>query len=131
MKEYRGKVRLVVKHYPYKYRDFSRMASEAALAAGDQGKFWEMHHLLLRKSPELDRSSLLRYAREIGLDMKEFTESLDGMKHSKIIGQDEKLAVSMDLYSTPTLFFNGRMVIGDRPYEDLRKIMEEEIAAAK
>jgi len=131
MKDYRGKIRLVVKHYPYRYRDFSRMASEATLAAGDQGKFWEMHHLLLRKSPELDRSSLLRYAREIGLDMKTFTESLDGMKHSKIIEQDEKLAVSMDLYSTPTLFFNGRKIIGERSYEYFQKIIEEELAAAK
>jgi protein-disulfide isomerase len=131
MKAYKGKIRLVIKHYPYRYRDFSRMAAEATLAAGDQGKFWEMHHLLLRKSPELDRSSLLRHAKETGLDMEKFTESLDGMKHSNIIERDEQLAVSLDLYSTPTIFINGRKVIGDRPYETLRKIVEEELAGAK
>ena len=130
MKKYPGKIRLVIKHYPYPYRDFSHIAAEAALAAGDQGKFAEMHHLLLKKSPELDRNSLLRYAKEIGLDMKRFTESLDGMKHSKIIERDKQLAVSLDLYSTPTLFFNGRKVIGDRPYEYLKKIVDEELARA-
>ncbi len=107
------------------------MASEAALAAGDQGKFWEMHRLLLRKSPDLDRDNLLRCAKEIGLDMKRFTESLDGSKHGNIIERDEKLALSLDLYSTPTFFFNGRRVVGDRSYEYLKKIVEEEIAAAK
>lgn len=131
MKNYPGKIRLVVKHYPYRYRDFSHIASEAALAAGDQGKFWEMHHLLLWKSPELDRNSLLRYAKEIGLDMRRFTESVDGRKHAKTIERDEQLAASLDLYSTPTFFINGRKVVGDRPYEYLRKIVDEELAAAK
>jgi len=107
------------------------MASEAALAAGDQGKFWEMHHLLLKKSPDLDRGSLLRYAKEIGLDMKKFTESVDGNRHGKTIEKDQELAVSLDLYSTPTFFINGRKVVGDRPYEYLKKIVEEELAAAK
>lgn len=131
MNNHPGKIRLVVKHYPYRYRDFSHMASEAALAAGEQGKFWEMHHLLLRKSPELDRNSLLRYAKEIGLDIGKFTESVDGRKNRKVIERDEQLAVSLDLYNTPTFFINGRKVVGDRPYEYLRKIVDEEIAAAK
>lgn len=131
MKNHPGKIRLVVKHYPYGYRDFSRMAAEAALAAGDQGKFWEMHHLLLRRSPDLDRNSLLRCAREIGLDMKRFTESIDGKRHAKTIERDERLALSLDLYNTPTFFINGRKVVGDRPYEYLKKIVDEELAAAR
>ena len=131
MKEYGGKIRLVIKHYPYKYRDYSHIASEAALAAMDQGKFWEMHHLLLRKSPKLDRASLIRYAQELGLDTRKFADSLDGMKHSRIIERDKKLAVDLDLYNTPTLFINGRKVIGNRPYAYLRKIIEEELKSEK
>jgi predicted DsbA family dithiol-disulfide isomerase len=90
-----------------------------------------MHHLLLRKSPDLDRASLMRCAKEIGLDMKRFVGSLDGMKHEEIIEKDRRLAVSLDLFSTPTFFFNGRKVVGDRPYEYLKKIVEEELAAAR
>ncbi|MGW8272293.1 MAG: DsbA family protein [Thermodesulfovibrionales bacterium] len=129
--EFRGKIRLVVKHYPYKYRDYSHIAAEAALAAGEQGKFWEMHHLLLRKSPQLDRESLLAYARELGLDMKKFTQALDTMKHANEIERDKKLAYDLDLYNTPTYFINGRMVVGNRPYEYLKKIVEEELKHAK
>lgn len=131
LKEYEGKVRLVIKHYPYKYRDFSYISAEASLAAMDQGKFWEMHHLLHKKSPQLDKNSLIKYAREIGLDVKKFTESLDTKKHAKIIERDVNLALSMDLYSTPTFFINGRKVIGDVPYEYLKKIIIEELNAKR
>jgi protein-disulfide isomerase len=131
MKEYKGKIRLVIKHYPYKYRDYSHIAAEASMAAADQGKFWEMHHLLLKKSPQLDRASLIKYAQEIGLDMKAFTDSLDNKKHAALIERDKKLAVDMDLYNTPTLFINGRKVVGNRPYDYLKKIIEEELKDAQ
>lgn len=127
MKEYDGRVRLVVKHYPYKYRDFSHISAEASMAALDQGKFCEMHELLLEKSPKLDKASLISYARELGLDMGKFTDSLNNMKHLKIIERDKKLAVDMDLYNTPTFFINGRKVIGNRPYEYFKPIIEEEL----
>lgn len=131
MYTYKGKIRLVIKNYPYKYRDYSHIAAEAALAAMDQGKFCEMHRLLLKKSPQLDRNSIVGYAKEIGLDIKKFTDALDTMKHSKLIERDKKLAVDMDLYNTPTFFINGRKVMGNRSYEYLKKIVDEELMNAK
>ncbi len=130
MDAYKGKVRLVIKNYPYKYRDYSHIAAEASLAAGDQGKYWEMHDMLLKNSPKLDRDSLLKYARDIGLDIKVFKDNLETMKHSALIERDKKLALSLDLYNTPTFFVNGRKVIGDVPYEYLKKIVEEELKNA-
>ena len=131
MEIYKGKVRLVVKNYPYIYRDYSHLAAEASLAARDQGKYWEMHDLLLTRSPKLDRTSLVKYAQELGLDLKKFNESLDGKKHSSEIERDKKLAVDMDLYNTPTFFINGRKVIGERPFDYFKKILDEEITARK
>ena len=121
----------MVKNYPYKYRDYSHIAAEAALSARDQGKFCEMHRLLLEKSPQLDRKSLTLYAKEIGLDEKKFARDLDTMRHSGIIERDKKLAVDMDIYNTPTFFINGRKVIGNRPYEYLKKIVDEELKNVK
>jgi protein-disulfide isomerase len=131
METFKGKIRLVIKNYPYKYRDYSFIAAEAALAARDQGKYWEMHDLLLKKSPKLDRESLIQYAKELGLDMKKFTESLDRKKHKEEIDRDVKLALSLDLYNTPTFFVNGRKIVGDVPYEYLKKVVEEELQNAK
>ena len=122
---------MVIKFYPYKYRDFARISAEAVLAAHDQGKFWEMHSLLLKNSPKLDRASLLEYAKEIGLNMEKFRESLDQKKHERVIDRDLNLALSLDLYNTPTFFINGRRVIGDVPYDYLKKIVSQELNAAK
>jgi len=90
-----------------------------------------MHRLLLKKSPKLDRVDLISYAKEIGLDADKFRESLDKRKNEKIIERDVNLALSLDLYNTPTFFINGRRVIGDVPYEYLKKIVVEELNAAK
>jgi len=127
MDTYKSKVRLVIKNYPYKYRDYSHIAAEASLAAADQGKYWEMHDLLLKNSPKLDRASLISYAKDLGLDVKAFTTSIDGKKHAAEIERDKQLALAMDLYSTPTYYINGRKVVGNRPYEYMKQIIEEEL----
>jgi protein-disulfide isomerase len=131
MDTFKGKVRLVIKNYPYKYRDYSHIAAEASLAALDQGRYWEMHDALLKNSPKLDRDSLIKYAKEIGLNIKTFTDCVDKMRHSALIERDKKLALSLDLYNTPTFFINGRKVVGDVPYDYLKKVVEEELSNAK
>jgi protein-disulfide isomerase len=131
MDTYKGKIRLVIKNYPYQYRDYSHIAAEASLAALDQGKYWEMHDLLLKRSPKLDRESLIGYAKELGLDTKKFATSIDGKKHAQEIERDKKLATDMDLYNTPTIFINGRKVVGERPFEYFKKIIDEELKNEK
>ncbi len=127
MNTYKGKIRLVIKNYPYIYRDYSHAAAEASLDARDQGKYWEMHDILLKRSPKLDRASLIAYAKELGLDEKQFTESLDAKKHAAEIERDKKLAVDMDLFNTPTFFINGRKVVGERPFSYFKKIIDDEL----
>jgi protein-disulfide isomerase len=131
VRDYGKSVKLVIKFYPYKYRDYARISAEAALAASDQGKFQEMHVLLLKRSPQLDRNSLISYAREIGLDIGVFTAALDTHKNASIIERDIKLALDLDLYNTPTFFINGRKVVGNVPFAYLKKIVEEELHAKK
>ncbi|MHB8809131.1 MAG: DsbA family protein [Desulfobulbaceae bacterium] len=128
LESYPGKIRLVIKNYPYKYRDFARIAAEASLAAREQGKYWEMHDILISRSPKLDRASLIAYAGELGLDVQKFTESIDSSRYAKEIDGDIKLAESMDLYNTPTFYINGRQVVGERPFDYFRKILDEELA---
>ena len=131
MDVYKGKVRLVIKNYPYKYRDYARFDAEASFAARDQGKYWEMHDLMIKRSPKLDRASLIAYANELGLDVPKFTASIDGQKYKAEIDRDLKLAESLDLYNTPTFYINGRQVIGERPFEYFKKIIDEELRASR
>ena len=120
----------MVKHLPYRYRDYSRIAAEASLAARDQGKFREMHLLLLDRSPKLDRESLIGYAKELKLDVPRFTKDLDTMRHNPEIDRDLKLAETLDLYNTPTIFINGVRLLGDRPLETYKAVIDAELKAA-
>lgn len=120
----------MVKHLPYRYRDDSRIAAEASLAARDQGKFREMHLLLLDRSPKLDRASLIGCAQELKLDVPRFTKDLDTMRHEPEIERDLKLAEALGLYNTPTIFINGVKLLGDRPIEEYRMVIDKELKSA-
>jgi protein-disulfide isomerase len=119
-----------VKHLPYRYRDYSRIAAEASLAARDQGKFREMHLLLLDRSPKLDRESLIGYAKELKLDVPRFTKDLDTKRHDQEIDRDLKLGETLDLYNTPTIFINGVKLLGDRPFETYKAVIDAELKTA-
>jgi protein-disulfide isomerase len=127
LENYEGQVRFIIKHMPYKYRDFAFISAEATLAAGDQGKFWEMHWLIHEKFPKLDRASLISYAEELDLNMKQFMKDLDKMRHMKHIKRDLKLSKDLDLYSTPAFFINGLKAVGNRPYESFKMIIDSEL----
>ncbi len=129
MKEYSGKVRLVIKHYPYKYRDYSSLAAQASEAAKAQGKFWEIHDLMLEHK-KLDRDSLLGYARELGLDVARFQKELDNKTYLPRVEADIALARKLDFFQTPTFVINGRRLVGERPIELFREMIDQALLEA-
>ncbi len=131
VEEFNGKVKLVIKFFPYKYRDYARIAAEAAVEAWRQGKFKEMHNLLIKKSPRLDRESLIQYARDLNLDVEKFTKAIDNFEGADIIERDLKLAKDLDLYVTPAFYINGLKVLGVRDYDYFKAIIMEELKNVK
>lgn len=127
MREFEGKVKLVIKFFPYRYRDYARIAAEAAVEAWRQGKFSEMHELLIKRSPKLDRDSLISYAKELNLDVNRFIEAIDNQKGADIIERDLKLAKELDLYVTPAFYINGIKVLGVRDREYFKEIILKEL----
>jgi protein-disulfide isomerase len=130
LREYQGKIRFVIKHYPYRYRHFSYLAAQAAEAAKAQGKFWAMHDIMLQ-TKKLDRESLIEHAKTIGLDVPRFTQALDSQKYLKRVEQDVALAQSLDFYQTPTFVINGRVLVGDRPIEKFREYIDQALKDQK
>jgi protein-disulfide isomerase len=131
VKELESKVKLVIKFYPYRYRDYARIAAEAAVEAWKQGKFAEMHELLIKKSPRLDRESLISYAKELNLDVEKFTKALDNQEGASIIERDLKLAKELDLYITPAFYINGVKVLGVRDSDYFKEIILKELQNVK
>jgi Na+/H+ antiporter NhaA len=104
-----GDVRYVWRHLPLTdVHPHAQLAAEAAEAAAAQGAFWEMHDLLLRNQDRLQLSDLTRYATELRLDLKRFSEHLRKRAGTARIAEDIDSADISGVSGTPTFFINGR-----------------------
>ena len=102
-------LRYVFRHLPLSdVHPWAQLAAEAAEAAGAQGKFWEMHDLLLAHQGELTPGHLRRYAQELGLDVERFAEELRRRVHAARVGEDVASADASGVSGTPSFFINGR-----------------------
>jgi protein-disulfide isomerase len=107
--QYPSNVRLVFKNYPLASHEHSEIAARGAVAAGKQGKFWEMHHALFgNQESGLDRDVVLRLAKEIGLDEKKFVSDLDSEATADAVNRDRKQGEKLELKGTPMIYINGR-----------------------
>jgi protein-disulfide isomerase len=130
-KEYGGKVRFTWKNYPLPFHQNAQPAAEAAMAAGAQGKFWEMHDKLFANQQNLDRATFEKYAQELGLNMSKFKADLDANKYKDAIDAEQKEGSAVGVTGTPAVFINGRKISGAYPFETFKKIADEELAKAK
>jgi len=98
------------------------------MAANEQGKFWEYHDKLFANQQALDRSSLERYAQEVGLDMGRFRSALDSNKFEAQISADAAEGSRLGASGTPTFYINGRQLVGAQPYASFKQIIDEELS---
>lgn len=120
-------VKLVFKQFPLDFHAQAEFAAEAALAAQAQGKFWEMHDKMYAGFPDLRVSTILRYAREIGLDMNRFTSELDSHKYRARVQSEEKEGENDGVGGTPTFFINGQKYNGLFDVADVAPIIRKEL----
>jgi protein-disulfide isomerase/uncharacterized membrane protein len=108
------------------------LAAIAGACAAKQSRFWEYHDRLFENQHALDRDSLFRYAREVGIDLTTFRTCLDDPAVRARIADDARAGIAAGIESTPTLFINGRRVSGalERPYYDYALVLESEHASA-
>ena len=106
-------LRFVFRHLPLEdVHEHAALAAEAAEAAGAQGRFWEMHDLLLAHQDALTVTDLREYARQLGLDQDRFIEDLDSRRFALRVARDVESADASGVAGTPTFFINGRRHYG-------------------
>jgi protein-disulfide isomerase len=125
IKNHPGKVRLVLKHLPLSIHPDSALAHQAALAAGEQGRFWEMHDLLFSNPDKVKRADLLHYAQQLHLNVPRFQKALESGRFHHVIDDDKSLALGLGIFSTPTFFINGQSFIGQLSAEKLNAAIDE------
>jgi Na+/H+ antiporter NhaA len=126
-----GDVRYVWRHLPLNdVHPHAQIAAEAAEAAADQGAFWEMHDLLLRRQDHLLMSDLIRYAGDLGLDSGRFSEHIRKRTGAARIAEDVDSADLSGVSGTPTFFINGRRHYGSYDIAALTAAVRAAKAAA-
>ena len=108
----------------------ARPAHDAAEAANQQGKFWEMHDKIFDNQAQMSPANYLKYAAEIGLDVEKFQADLKSDKVKKRVDDDRRLAASLGVTGTPAFFINGRFLSGNQPFTSFKRLIDEELKKA-
>jgi protein-disulfide isomerase len=125
--KYGDRVRIVFRHQPLPMHGDARLAAIAAMAAHEQGKFWQMHDVLFDNPRALDRASLEQYARGLGLDLPRFRAALDNPAWANYVDAEVVEAQRRGVAGTPTFFINGQALVGARPLEDFTRLIDAEL----
>ncbi len=132
--EFGPRLRVVFREFPLVPAHVHALeAARAAEAAGLQGKFWEMHHMLYENQVAWDKSPdagpiFESYATRIGLNIEKWKRDMDGEVVERRIFLDGKRAHSLGVKGTPTVFLNGREVpFQSLPPETLRPLIQAEL----
>ncbi|SEF10489.1 Na+/H+ antiporter NhaA [Jiangella alba] len=122
----------VFRHLPLTdVHEHAQLAAEAAEAAGRQGRFWELHDLLLTHQDALTYPDLLRYADDLGLDVDRFARDLSSRHFALRITRDVESAEQSGVAGTPTFFVNGQRHHGAYDLESLRAAITRELGATR
>ena len=109
----------------------------AVEAAGRQGKYWEMHNIVFENQRDWgekqvpDPKIFENYAKQIGLDMNQYSKDIASQEVKYRIERDRKTGQKLNITGTPTFFLNGKKIENPRGYEDFKAIIQSEINQGK
>jgi protein-disulfide isomerase len=131
LEQYPNDVKLVFKNFPLTRIHKSAMdAAVAALAAFQQGKFWEFHSELFKNYNNLSEEKFEEIAKSLELDMEQFKQDRQNPALSAMVQRDLKDGVEAGVRGTPSIFVNGRM-LRQRSLDGFKQIIDEELAKKK
>jgi len=125
LQAYPKDVKLVFKQFPLgSIHENAVAAAKATVAAGHQGKFWEMHDILFVNNRDLSYDKLKDYAGRIGLNVPLWEEDFQALDVQQAVSRDVRTGKAADVDGTPTFFVNGRRVM-DRSFESFKSMIED------
>lgn len=129
MAKYPDKVRLIYRHLPLtQVHPDAEKAAEAAICAGNQGRFWALHDLMFQDQGSLNVAALKDKAKTLDLNVPVFDACLDSGQALQALKIDEQTAEQLALSTTPTSFVNGRIYRGVLTEQRLSSIIEDELS---
>lgn len=135
-----GDVVLALKQFPMSDHKLAMGAAESALCANAQGKFWELHDLVMNQDRLADRD-LRGLATDVGLDLGKYDSCRNSGVAARLVDADRSEAVALGVFGVPTFFFgvvqaDGRVHVTDvrvgiKAVEGLGMLIERSLTGAK
>jgi Na+/H+ antiporter NhaA len=124
IKSFGEDLRYVWRHLPLNdVHPDAQLAAEAAEAAAAQGRFWELHDLLLTHQDRLAPTQLAELAEEAGLDVERFWDELQRREYAERVAEDVATADASEVAGTPSFFINGRRYQGAYDIQTLTAVV--------
>jgi len=134
MQHFEGQVQLVL--YPLALNPAANPASEvaaqAAWCAGEQGKFWDFHHMLYRRQELWNRFAaplerLSDFAKDLSLNTTALKSCVESGRMQTLVTADRTYSQQLQVSSTPTLFINEQRVVGSKLEGELVRLIRQEL----
>jgi len=130
--EYKDRVLFSYKHLPLDFHKQAMNAAVAADCAGEQGKFWEMADKLYSSQSDWQNTEgtarFKTYASALGINAAKFNQCVDENKPKDKIAADQEEAQNFGISGTPAFFVNDQFFGGVVSYDEIKKILDEELA---
>lgn len=132
LEEYEGKIRFQFRHFPLTLiHQRSLKASESAVAAGQEGKFWEMHNVLFSNRRNLGTTSLKLYSKEAGVKNKKFLDDLVNGVYGWQVQDDLKEGIDRGVKDLPAFFINDVPFTGKPTFANLSAAIDQALRKAR
>ncbi len=132
LEEYEGKIRFNFRHFPLTMiHQRSLKASESAVAAGQEGKFWEMHNVLFNNRRNLGTTSLKLHSKEAGVNNKKFLDDLVNGVYGWQVQDDLKEGINRGVKELPAFFINDEPFTGKPTFANLSAAIESALKKVK
>lgn len=132
LKEYDGKIRFQFRHFPLtRIHQRSMKAGEAAVAAAQEGKFWEMHNVLFSNRRNLGTTSLKLHSKEAGVKNKKFLDDLVNGVFGWQVQDDLKEGIDRGVKDVPAFFINDEPFTGKPTFANLSNAIDAALKKAK
>ena len=130
MQRFEGQVQLVL--YPFALSPTSEVATQAAWCAGEQGKFWEFHHMLYRRQELWNRLAaplerLSDFAKDLNLDTAALKSCVESGRMQDRMQADKAYGQQLQVSSTPTMFINDYRIVGTQLEGELVRLIRQEL----
>ncbi len=130
-----GRARLAFLNLPLPSHRHAWPAAEAAMCAGLQGRFWQMHDAIFEAQESWSRLTSVdavfeSMADRVGVDLAKWRECLSSDAMRPLIEADYQRAVSAGVNSTPSFFIGDRLLSGAMPADSFRVAIDAALARA-